>query len=129
MSLLDTINSLATDTVTVVRQATETFVNGISTPGAVISTFSIKVVVEPATGMQKVVAGRDMQGTESEGQFVNDVRIIYTATELKNRTPANIADVITFESGSWTVFRVEKWNLSGVVHYRAVLTRSTLGAS
>ena len=127
MPLLDTITSLATGSYTVTRWAVGSFTDGIYAKGAP-TTFAIRAVLEVATGMQRVVPGRDMLG-EPEGQTVNDVRILYSKEELRTRQPDQEPDEVTIDGSQWLVFRVEWWNLGGQVHYRTVVTRKTAGAS
>ncbi len=128
MGLLDTIFDLSNATVTVTRYNVGTMTAGVYAPGSVASTFQVVVSIQPATGMQRVVAGRDMRSDEYN-EHVDDVRAVYSPIELKARTPANDPDTFVFDGSTWTVFRVEFWDLSGEQYWRAVATRSTLGAS
>ena len=136
MSLMDAIDSLATDTadgeplvVTVTRRAAGAFdADGVWTPGP-ITTFTLdSAVVMPATGMQRVVGGRDMHSDE-QGQHVDDVRAVCTNVELKTREPGTEPDLLTFQGATWIVVRIEEWTLGNETVYRAMLTRETRGAS
>lgn len=94
------------------------------------STFTVRACVQPATGLQRVTGGRDMF-SKSDGEHVDDVRVMFVATELYTRMPDYEADEVTLEGGQWVVFRVEKWPLviPANIHYRVVLTRLNSGAS
>ncbi len=106
----------------------------ITDPGSgtitLTNTFLIPACVQPAAGLQRVVGGRDML-SKVDGEHVDDVRVIYTATELFTRTPDYEADEITLEGSQWVVFRVEKWFLitEANTHYKVVITRLVSGAS
>lgn len=126
--LLDSIASLANETITVTRRGIGTWSKGVYTQNASTTTFTVVVAMEPATGMQRVVPGRDMLSDE-QGEYVTDVRVMYSATELKARTPSNDADVVAFDGSNWTIFRVEEWALNDQVYWRAVMTRNTGGSS
>jgi len=132
MSLNESIDSLATGDYTVTRRATGAWVKGIYTPGA-SSTFTIRAVMEPATGLQRVVGGFEMI-SGYDGQHTNDIRVLYTRTELKVRSPNTEPDLVTINGRQYTVFRCEPWDLAkdaanNEVHYRALCTLNTNGAS
>ena len=126
MPLVDTIDSLGTGTYTVTRRGRGTITDGVYTRGTITSTFSIVAVVQPATGMQRVVPGKDMLAHD-DGQTVDDVLALHTETLLFPPTPTGEADYVTLDSAQWIVFRVEKWDLAGQVFYRAVIARDTAG--
>lgn len=94
------------------------------------STFTVRACVQPATGLQRVTGGRDML-SKVDGEHVDDVRVIYVATELYTRRPDYEDDEVTLEGSQWVVFRVEPWPLvlPENKHYRAVVTRLNLGTS
>jgi uncharacterized protein involved in copper resistance len=127
--LSDVIDSLASDNnIVVTRRTGGSMVNGIWVPGPA-TTFTIPAVsIQPATGMQRVVGGRDMRSDE-QGQHTDDVRAIYTYVELRDRTPANDPDQLAFDGGTWIVTRVERWQINSEVIYRCMMTRETRGAS
>ncbi len=128
MSLDESIDALITDTLVVTRHAVGTYTAGIYATGAV-TTFTCDAAVQPAFGLNRVVGGADL-GAKVDGQHVTDVRDFFTRTFLKTRTPTTDPDVITgFEGADWTVARVEKWNLSGEVYYRCLISKITGGAS
>ncbi len=130
MSLLDVIDSLFSDEeVTFTRRTGGTYVDGIWTPGSSVQTITIpSASIQPATGLQRVVGGRDMRSDE-QGQFVYDVRVLYSYVELKVREPGVDPDIVLFEGDNWTVVRVEKWVLNEEITYRALIVRETRGAS
>lgn len=132
MSLNESIDSLATGDYLVTRTATGTWLDGIYTEGGT-TTFTIRAVQEPATGLQRVTGGFEMI-SGYDGQHTNDVRVVYTRTELKVRTPTTAADKITIFGRQYTVFRCEPWDLaveatSNEIHYRALCTLDNDGAS
>lgn len=128
MALNESIDGLLTGTYTVTRRAVGTMVDGIYSGGGATTTFAMPAVVEPATGLQRVVGGYEMR-SDNDGQRTNDIQVIYTRTELYTRRPTHEADLVTIGGRQYTVFRVEAWNLSGEIHYRALATLKTAGAS
>lgn len=130
MSLAAAIDSLASDrNLTVIRRAAGTFnIDGVWVPGAA-TTFTIgSVSIQSASGITRVVGGRDFNADE-QGEYVTDVRVLYTAVELRTRTPAFEPDQVLYEGGTWTVIRVEQWALNDDVTYRSLITRETHGGS
>lgn len=132
MPVIDSILSLATDTLTISRRAGGSFdSDGVWQP-AEGTLFTLTACVQPATGLQRVVGGRDMRSDE-QGQRVADVRVIYTETNLKTREEGFEPDqIIGFEGGTWTCTRQEKWvgpDGPDDVYYRVLVTRETFGAS
>jgi hypothetical protein len=126
--LNESIDSLATGTYLVTRQAVGSYADGIYNGGGATSTLTIEAVVEPATGLQRVVGGDETRSIAS-GQHTNDIQVVYTRSPLYARTPTNEPDLITIRSRQYTVWRVESWDLSGEVHYRALCTLKTAGGS
>ena len=127
MSILDSIYAFQTGTYTVTRRPTGTFVDGIYQPAAA-STFTIRAVIQPAREIARVMPARDMRETE-QNQFVYDVMMLHTDTEVKTRTPTTDADMITFKGDQWQVIRVEEWDYNGVLFWQAIITRTLDGAS
>lgn len=130
MSLNDTIASLATDIGAIVsRRVVGTYVDGIyirATP----TTFTIDCVTEPAFNLNRVIGGVNLNVDGNvEGQRTTDVRQIWTTTELFTQNPAYDPDEILLQGKNWTVARVERWDLSGEVHFHVVLSAQTFGAS
>jgi hypothetical protein len=130
MSLLDVIDSLFSDEeVTFTRRTGGAYVDGIWVPGTNVSIITIPAAsIQPATGLQRVVGGRDMRSDE-QGQLVYDVRVLYSYVELKVREPGVDPDIVLFEGDNWTVVRVEKWVLNDEITYRALIVREARGAS
>lgn len=128
MSLLDAIASLATGTYTVTRRATGTWSAGRYTKNASSSTFNIVASVQPAFNMNRIIGGRDLQHTD-QGQSVTNVRLLYTTTELFTRNATNDPDEVSIDGSDWTVTRVEKWDHTGRVHYKVVVTEKLFGAA
>lgn len=126
--LNESIDSLATGTYTVTRRAAGSYTDGIYNGGGAATTLTIEAVVEPATGLQRVVGGDEMRHDDS-GQRTNNIQVVYTRTQLYTRKPAQEPDLITIDGRQYTVWRVEAWNLSGEVHYRVLCTLKTSGAS
>jgi hypothetical protein len=132
MSLNESIDSLATGTYSVTRKSGGSWADGIWSPGGT-TTFSIVAVCEPATGLQRVTGGFEMV-SGYDGQHVNDVRVLYTRTELRVRRGSQEPDTVTINGKPYTVFRCEPWDLakdgaSNEIHYRALITEDVDGAS
>lgn len=127
MALNDSIAALATDTLTVTRTAEGSYVNGIYAPGAT-STFEIDAVVQPAFNLNRVIGGADLQAG-LDLQRVETIYQVHTVTEIKGRTETTDPDVITYNGDDYTVARVEEWELDGEIHFHAVITKQTRGAS
>lgn len=133
MALNDSIDSLATGQYTVTRKTKGTYTDGIYSGGGTTTTFAISAVQEPATGLQRVVGGFEMRAGE-DGQKSNDIRVVYTRVELFTRSDAYEPDLISINGRNYTVFRCEPWDLASYeanneVHYRALVTRVTQGAT
>lgn len=129
MSLEDVIESLFSDeAVQVTRRAGGAMVDGIWVPGAT-STFVLPFAsIQPATGMARVVGGRDMRSDEL-GQHTDDVRVVYSNVELKTRELTSEPDQIFYEGGMWVATRAEKWKLNDEVVWRTLITRETRGGA
>lgn len=133
MSLNDSIDALATGTYTVTRTARGTYTDGVySGPGAT-TTLTISAVQESATGLQRVTGGDEMRADE-QGRRTNDVRVIYTRTQLFAESDLYEPDIITINGKQYRVWRCEPWDLayyegSNEVHYQALATRVTGGST
>lgn len=127
MSVNDSISALANHTLTVTRRLKGVYTNGIYVPGAT-STFTIVAVVQPAFNLNRIIGGSDLEGTV-ENQRVQEIYQIHTTTELRTRTETTDPDVVTYKGRPWTVARVEEWDLDGEIHFHAVITKQTRGAS
>jgi hypothetical protein len=109
MSILGAIADFATGVYTVTRRTAGTRVGGRWTAGASTG-FPVQLCVQPPTGREL----RDLP----EGARGDDVRVVYTATELLLR------DEITLEDGDqYAVIRAERWDLTGAVHWRCWIAR------
>lgn len=128
MSVLDSIDSLATDTLTVRRRATVAPVNGKRALGPA-TTFTCVAVVQPAFNMNRVIGGANLSARE-DLQSATDVRQLHTRTELKTRSPGFDPDeIVGFEGANWTVRLVEKWVIDDEPHYHVAIAKQTGGAS
>lgn len=127
MSILASILGFKTGDYVVTRRPTAASVAGKRVLGTA-TTFTIEGVIQPATDMQRVVGGKDMLSNE-QNQHTDDVRSLYTVTEVWPRVPGYDPDMISVEGDDWTVFRVEPWTISGVSFWMAVLTKTTGGSS
>ncbi len=113
MGLLDVINDLATNGVyTVTRHAAGSLSAGRWTPGNT-STLSVVMVVQP-------LRGRELQ-VVPEGMRATDVRMLYSATELRP-TPGG-PDVVTIDGEGYAVYLAEKWELRGQIFWRCFASR------
>jgi len=128
MGLNDTITGLATGTYSVTRRVQGTWASGVYVPNPSTTTFSIIAVEQPAFNMNRIIAGRDLKANE-EGQAVTSIRVLYTTTELFTRKAGFDPDTVSLDGALWTVTRVEKWDLTGQVHYRVILSEQLKGAS
>lgn len=130
MSLADVIDSLSSDEdIVVTRRATGAFDDdtGKWVPGPATTFTLSSVSIQPATGMQRVVGGRDMRSDE-DGQHTADIRVIYSAIRLKTRDTDNEPDTLEYEGGTWIAIRDESWALNHERVYRTLVTRETRGA-
>lgn len=128
MALNGAIASLATHLgITVSRRVEGTYVNGVYV-SASPTTFTIDAVIQPAYNLNRIIGGADLDA-KVDLQRTDEVRVVYTVTELKTRSPTTDPDVVTFDGADWTAIRVENWNLRGEIHYRVVVTKQTHGAS
>lgn len=121
MSLVDVIASFKTGDYTVTRTPKGATTLGRYTAGSP-STFSIAASIQP-------VAGRELQALP-EAQHGEEVRVIYTTTELKTRDPGFEPDTIEIDSEDWTIFRFERWQAFGAAndaqHFRAFASRKVI---
>lgn len=114
MALVDVIASFATGTYSVTRTAAGAYTVGRYAAGGT-STFSIEASVQPVTG-------RDLKKVP-EGHHADELRIVYTTTELRTRAPGSEPDVVTIDSEPWHVVRFERWQAFGGTHFRAWCAR------
>lgn len=121
--LIDSINSLASDEPEgyVVTRRTAGVFNAdgeLDRTGVATTTFTIHGTLQPATGLARVVGGQDMR-QDAQGNRVNDIRHMFTETKLyaQDDQSGHEPDLIAFEGRTYTVFRVEKWELSDVYYH------------
>lgn len=116
MSHTGAITALASGSYQLSRRATGSTVNGIYTPGAAaISTITASV--------QPVGIGRRggaLAKSLPEGRSAEDVRTVYTLTELR---AAPIPDLLTIEGVLYEVFHVARWDGLGQTYYQALAGR------
>jgi hypothetical protein len=132
MSLNDSIDALATGTYTVTRRVRGSYTDGVYSGPGTTTTFTISAVQEPATGLQRVTGGDETRSDE-QGRRTNDIRVLYTRTELFAETSGYEPDLVTINGRQYSVWRCEPWDLayyeaSNEVHYRALATRVTQGS-
>jgi hypothetical protein len=118
MALIDAIASLSTPgPYTITRTAAGSYTNGRYTAGAE-STFTIIASIQPVTG-------RDLADLP-EGQNGDEVRVVFTITELLTRAPGQEPDVITIFGEDFYVYRVKKWQGFGDNHWQAWVSRTVV---
>jgi len=131
MSLSDVIDSFANVTMVVTRRAANTYdTGGVKVLGAALSTFPLTCSMQPATGQQRIVGGRDTRANE-DGKQVDDNRVVYSKTELftEDSRSGFAADRAVFENATWEVFRCEPWDLSGDQYWRVTFTALNQGST
>jgi len=104
MSLNDVIGVFATGTYTVTRGSAGAYTDGDFVPGG-ISTFLIEASIQP-------LSGRDLQ-LLSEAQHGEEVRRVYTKTELRTVTDGVVPDLLDIDGEAWRVIRFERWEAFG----------------
>ncbi len=130
MSFTDVIADLATGTYTVTRRLTSgaTVVDGIYVPNPSTVTFDIVAAVQPARGLPRITGGRDMLSDE-QNQHVVEGLVMWTTTEVRERTPQNDPDEIRVNGRDYTIVRTEYWSAFDEEYWQAVLVVKTQGAS
>lgn len=115
MSLLGVIGRLRTGTYTVTRTPSGSYTLGRYTPASP-TTFTITAVVEPFGGREIKVL--------PEGQFAEDVAVLYTSTELLTMSPTSVPDSVAIDGDNYSVFRIAgPWTLRGATHYEVYVAR------
>lgn len=121
MALVASIAGFKTGDYTVTRVGKGAAAGGRYTSGAE-TTLSIEASIQP-------VSGRDLK-TLPEGRRAEEVRVVYTVTELRTLNPAGDGDVVTYGGEPWEVFRVERWpDLAGGEFTRAMIARQPTGGA
>ncbi len=105
-------------TLTDAGDGTHTIVDTADTLTQNRTTFLMAGSVQPETGAEL----RDLP----EGQRVDEIRVIYTLTELRSRHADNEPDRITLEPSEdpWVVIKVQRFDAFGGTHYRAWAART-----
>ncbi len=114
MSLSAAILSLSTGTYTVTRYEPATNLSGVVVPGDSES-FTIVASVQPLTG-------RELKSLP-EGMRTEEMRALWTPTELRTQGTDNDPDKVTIGSETWEVVRVEPWPELGD-YYKVTLAKS-----
>lgn len=117
MPLVGSIASFKTGDYDVTRRAAATIANGLAVPGST-STFEIEASIQPITGAT-------IEGAP-EGRRPQEMRVVYTTTELRTVDDASgvDADLIDYKGETWEVIATEIWpNLSGGEFCRAFIAR------
>lgn len=110
MDLSSVIASFNTGTYTVTRPAASTFTLGrLDTPST--TTVSIQASVQPLTG-------RELKKLP-EGLRTEELRWVYTATELRSQP----TDSIAIDGAAWAVQQVESWGTLGA-YFRALVMKT-----
>ena len=117
MSRASTISRLRSGTTyTVTRRGQGSYDNnGIYTAAGSPSTFSIIASIQPVTG-------RALEQLP-EAYHTDEVRQVFTSTELFAGTPTNAPDELSVDGVTWYVFQVAKWDAHGELHYEAMISR------
>jgi hypothetical protein len=115
VSLLGVIGRLKTGTYTVTRTPAGTYAAGRYSAGSP-TTFTITAVVEPFGGREIKVL--------PEGQFAEDVRVLYTATELLTMSPTDVPDSVAIGGETYSVFKINgPWIMPRSTHYEVYVAR------
>lgn len=108
-------NVLGTGTYVVTRTASGTRTLGRYSPGAV-TTFSVNLGVEPATGRQL----RDLP----EGRRGDEALMIFSPVELKTEMPGFEPDQVSYQGEQWAVVTSRRWEGFSEVHYEVMAQRA-----
>lgn len=100
---------------TVTRKAATTYTAGRAVAGATDAPITIVASVQPVTG-------RELKALP-EGRRAEDVRILFTTTELRTESPAGAADQVTIGGELYEVFQVKPWTAHGGTHYEVLAAR------
>ena len=129
MSLIDSILDLASGTYVVTRHAVGSISDGVYVPSSSPTTFEVVASIQPARGLPRVTGGRDMISDE-QNQHVVEALVMYTATQVSERTPSQDPDTVVYNGRTYTCARSEFWEVPDEEPYwTTVLTLQTLGAS
>lgn len=103
--LNDVVDELATGIYAVTRSVASTYVNGVYDGPASTSSFNIKGVVWPATGvaLQRL----------AEGLRTHETKSLVTKDQLLVGTTTNEPDKVNIEGVDWQVQNVSRWAPNG----------------
>jgi hypothetical protein len=123
MSLLTSViagdGSMMEGTFTVTRYAANTTDGAGRVVAGAASTFSIDASIQPVTN------GRELQPL-AEAAHGREVRVVFTATELRTITPAQAPDLIAIAGETWEVIAAERWDDDEDAFTRAHIARVTV---
>lgn len=77
-----------------------------------------------AAGSLQPVTGRELRDLP-EGKRGDEIRVLYTLTEIRMQSPTHEPDVITIDGEPWTTVKVERFDAFGETHYRAFFSRTS----
>ncbi len=122
MSLTGVIARMSTGTYTVTRRTAATY----DASGALVagSTTTLTINASVQNGFATASAGRTMR-TLPEAQHSDDVRVLFTTTELRPRTPTVDADRVTIDGEAFEVWQVRKASIRAVF-YRCLVSRKVV---
>ncbi len=116
MALIGVIASLKTGEYDVLRTAAGVYdANGRYTAGAATTL--------PIVASVQVVGGRTLRDMP-EGQRGDEIRVVYTATELFSRATGHEPDRIVLDGEPWVCIRVARPQGFGNTHTRAYVART-----
>ncbi len=116
MSVIDSILSLSTPgPYTVTRTVAGTYTKGRYNDTLDTSTFTIIASIQPVTG-------RDLSDLP-EGSNGDEVRVVWTTTELITRMPGQEPDVITLDGEPYYAYKSKRWQGLGTTHWQAWVSR------
>lgn len=114
------LDTFKTGSYVVTRRTASTYdANGDKVAGST-STVTIEAIVTP-------IGGRELEAL-APAQVGKETRQIMTETELKTREPGFEPDQVAIAGEPWEVVAVQKWEVRGAVHYRALASRLAVGS-
>ncbi len=99
----------------ITRALASTNVMGRAVAGTATALAAVAMSVQPATGRALKLA--------PEGATADDVRVIYTTTQLYTLTDTYAPDRITIGGDTFVVYKVETFGILSGGHYRAYASR------
>lgn len=89
--------------------------DGLAVAGTT-STFAVAGSLQP-------VSGRELRDLP-EGQRGDEIRVLYTLTELRTRIGTHQPDKLSIDGETWVVIKTEKFDAFGETHYRVYVSRT-----